>query len=227
MVKEYFLPFFSLFIVALTQARSVHGQAGTPQISLLDRNGKTITSVVDGNRVQLRIKLTAAVRAETKINFIFSDVTKSLAECTIKAGSVLVVRLLSTPLGWYWHSDGQRGASAYGQRASVNGSRPIGSLTVSVCRRPVVMVHEFNADYTTWTTYLGPQGYLAELGLQGFAVGDGQFPGLMETGNLKVPVLKRSKTIVQNAVILANILTACKKRPARRKWICSCIAWAV
>ena len=48
--------------------------------------------------------------------------------------------------------------------------------------RPVVMVHGFNATWQAWEPYLGPEGYLASVGLQGFAVGDGQAPGVMETG---------------------------------------------
>jgi len=197
-------PVLLLFIVTFAQARIVHGQASTPQISLLDRNGKTVTSIVDGNRVQLRIKLTAAVSAETKIDFIFSDVTKLLADCSIKAGSDSCDTPPFYALGWYWNSDGV----AMPQRtinASVNGIQTDGSLTVSVSPRPVVMVHGFNADYTTWTTYLGSQGYLAELGLHGYAVGDGQFPGVMETGSLSDP-FKRTNTIAQNAVILGEYI---------------------
>ena len=83
-------PVLLLFAVSFIQSQAIHGQTGTSQILLLDRNGKTVTSIVDGNHVQLRIKLTAAVSAETKINFIFSDVTKPLVDCTIKAGSELV-----------------------------------------------------------------------------------------------------------------------------------------
>jgi len=208
-------PALLLFIVAFTQTHNVYGQAGSSQISLLDRNGKTVTSLVDGNHIQLRIKLNAAVNAETKINFIFSDETKPLADCTIKAGSDSCDTLLFNALGWYWHSDG----SAAPQRTinvSVNGIQTDGSLTVSVIPRPVVMVHGFNADYTTWTTYLGPQGYLAELGIHGYAVGDGQFPGVMETGSLKDP-FKRTNSIAQNAVILSEYIDSVQKATGAEK----------
>ena len=87
---------------------------------------------------------------------------------------------------------------------------------MSVIPRPVVMVHGFNADYTTWTTYLGSNGYLAELGLQGYAVGDGQFPGVMETGSLKDP-FKRTNTIAQNAVILGEYIDSVQKATGAEK----------
>ena len=202
-MKKIF-PVIILFAIALMQVRSVHGQAGTPQIFLLDRRGNSTTSIMDGNRVQLEVKLDAAVRAETKIVFTIRDVTKPIADCTIQAGADSCETVPFQALGWYWDSDGV----ARPQRtinASVNGIQTDGSLTVTVIPRPVVMVHGFNADYKAWTTYLGLQGYLAELGLQGFAVGDGQLPGVMETGSLSDP-FKRTNSIAQNAVILGEYI---------------------
>ncbi|HKI52574.1 MAG TPA: hypothetical protein VJ987_00500 [Anaerolineales bacterium] len=203
------IPIILLMLIALTQATVVRGQAGAPQISLLDRNGKTVTSIIDGNRIQLRFKLDAVVSAETKISFTFADLTNPLADCTIKVGADSCDAAPFYALGWYWHSDG----SAALQRtvnASVNGIQAAVSLNVSVVPRPVVMVHGFNSDYTAWTTYLGPDGYLAEIGLQGFAVGDGQVEGRMETGSLSDP-FKRTNSIAQNAAILGEYIDNVQK----------------
>ncbi len=195
--------FFAL-AMAFIQVQPVQSQSDTSQITLLDRNGKATASIVDGNRVQLRIKLNATSKLETKITFLTPKVTKPLAECTVPAHADSCETPPFYAVGWYWDADG----SAAPERmimASMNGTRALGSLRVSVAPRPVVMVHGFNADYTTWTTYLGPQGYLAELGLHGFAVGDGQVPGVMQTGSLSEP-FKRTNTIAQNAVILGEYI---------------------
>ena len=192
-----------------------HSQTSTPQVTLLDRSGKVITSVVDGKRVQLRIQLGAAENTERKIRFGFPDLTKSLAECTIQAGANSCETPPFDALGWYWGTDG----SATPERtitASVAGAQVIGSLSVSVAPRPVVMVHGFNANYTTWTNYRGPGGYLAELGLQGFAVGDGQVPGVMETGSIIDP-LKRTNSIAHNAVILGEYIDHVQERTGAEK----------
>ena len=119
-----------------------------------------------------------------------------------------MLTLVRTPpfnaLGWYWDPDG-RATPERMIMALVNGTQTLGSLTVSVSPRPVVMVHGFNSDYTAWTAYLGSGGYLAELGLHGYAVGDGQVPGVMQTGSLTAP-FKRTNTIAQNAVILGEYI---------------------
>ena len=194
----------SLVTFALIQADPVHGQSGTPQISLLDRNGKVVNSIVDGNQVRLKIQLDTNASADTKIDFTTPTVDKPIAECVIRSGSDKCETPPFYALGWYWDPDGSPTPERT-VKASVNGMQAEVSLTVSVIPRPVVMVHGFNADYTTWTTYLGPSGYLAELGLRGFAVGDGQVDGRMETGSLSDP-FKRTNTIAQNAVILGEYI---------------------
>jgi hypothetical protein len=50
------------------------------------------------------------------------------------------------------------------------------SEAIYVKPRPVVMVHGFISNAETWTAYLGNNGFLASIGLQGFAAGDGQVP---------------------------------------------------
>jgi len=195
--------FFAIAIAA-TRVPGAHSQGNAPQIALLDRTGKPVTSIVDGNRVQLRMEWGSSVTKETKINFVSPGLAKLIAECTIQAGADSCETPPFHALGWYWNPDG----SAKPQRtitASVNGTQVLGSLNVSIAPRPVVMVHGFNSNYKTWTAYLGPQGYLAELGLQGFAVGDGQVPGVMETGSVSDP-FKRTNSIAQNAVILGEYI---------------------
>jgi pimeloyl-ACP methyl ester carboxylesterase len=197
---------FLLFsvLIALSGVHRVSSQADAPQIAVVDRTGKVVSSIVDGNRVQLRIRLGAAEGSEVKITFASPDLTKPVAECTIPAGANSCETSPFDALGWYWGP----GGNATAERtitAAVNGTQTLGSLDVSVSPRPVVMVHGFISDYTAWTAYLGPQGYLAELGLQGFAVGDGQVSGVMQTGNATEPS-KRTNSIAQNAAILGEYI---------------------
>jgi LPXTG-motif cell wall-anchored protein len=200
------VPALLLFAIlfSLIGVQEAHSQTDSPQITLLDRTGKAVTSIVDGNRVQLRLKLGAAEDAEVKISFSSPDLSKSLAECSIQAGTDLCETAPFHALGWYWGADG----SATHPRtitASVNGTQVIGSMSVSVAPRPVVMVHGFNSSSKAWSAYLGLHGFLAELGLQGFAVGDGRVPGVMETGSVTNPAA-RTNSIAQNAAILGEYI---------------------
>jgi pimeloyl-ACP methyl ester carboxylesterase len=200
---------------ALMRTPPVHGQAGLPQILLLDRDGDPVTSIVDGNQVSLRIRLDEDTGGETRVAFTTPNVDGPLAECVIQTGSDSCDTPPVHALGWYWDP----GGSAQPQRTihtSVNGIPVPGSLIVNVIPRPVVMVHGFNSDFTAWTNYLGPNGFLMELGLQGFAVGDGQVPGVMDTGSLSDP-FKRTNSIAQNAVILGEYIDEVQKVTSAEK----------
>ncbi|RPJ26516.1 MAG: alpha/beta fold hydrolase, partial [Chloroflexi bacterium] len=204
-MKKIFTVFLLLSVlIAWVEVSNARSQTSAAQIVLLDRTGRETTSMVDGNRVQLRMEWPGAVDAETKIEFISPGLTKPLAECVIRAGEDACETPPFPALGWYWNLDG----SATPQRTITTTMQAVGSvggLTVSVAPRPVVMVHGFNSSYKAWATYLGPQGYLAELGLQGFAVGDGQVPGVMNTGSATEP-FQRTNTVAQNAAILGEYI---------------------
>jgi pimeloyl-ACP methyl ester carboxylesterase len=91
-----------------------------------------------------------------------------------------------------------------GQVTSAQASNPPPPAPV-----PVVMVHGFSSNSTAWSTYLGTQGFLAQAGIPGFAVGDGQFPGAMNTGRIENPT-GRTNTIDENAHILGDYIAAVK-----------------
>ena len=67
-----------------------------------------------------------------------------------------------------------------------------------------MLVHGFVSNAGTWSGWTGATGFLAQDGLEGFAVGDGQF-GIepMDTGNAAQP-RAGGNTIGQNAAILAR-----------------------
>ncbi len=85
------------------------------------------------------------------------------------------------------------------------------SQPIDVKPRPVVLVHGFISNWQTWNNYLGPDGFLASMGLQGFAVGDGQVPGVLNTGVITNPA-GHTNTLAQNAEILGQYIDGVKQK---------------
>ncbi|MBN1453427.1 MAG: hypothetical protein JW963_20595 [Anaerolineales bacterium] len=191
-------------MISLGLITPVHGQTLEAKISVLDGDNQPITSLIDGNLTTLNIELAHSVNVNSQVDFLLSGLDAPVASCTVKSGQ-RDCRSASFPaLGWYWDNEGK----AYPQRdlyARINGQQLPASLRLEITPRPVVMVHGFNADFHTWDNYLGPQGYLAALGLHGFAVGDGQVEGVLNTGSLSNPAA-RTNTIAENAVILGRYI---------------------
>jgi pimeloyl-ACP methyl ester carboxylesterase len=201
----------ALFTVVLvfTQTTPTRAQSTSARISMLDRNNRPVTSLVDGNQVSLGIELSADAGAAMQVDFLLAGVDAPVASCSIPRGDRVCRSASFSALGWFWNADGlsqlQREVAARG-----NGEQLAGSLTVNVAPRPVVLVHGFTSDYTAWVNYLGPQGYLAPLGLHGYAVGDGQVPGVMNTGSMKDPTA-RTNSIAQNAAVLGEYINGVQK----------------
>jgi hypothetical protein len=78
------------------------------------------------------------------------------------------------------------------------------------------MVHGFSSSWIAWENYLGPQGYLASLGIRGYAVGDNQVEGTLNTGRLDQPK-GRTNTIAENAAILGTYIENVKKATGAQK----------
>ncbi len=162
--------FFTLIVFLVTLAGSASAQAGNATIRVLDRNGVEITDLVDGNSIRVNVKLSANVTADTDALFFLGGIISEVASCSIKAGSDTCTSPLFPTLGWLWGIDGAAHAENT-LKVAVAGQGTPASLTLRVRPRPVVMVHGFISSWETWQSYLGLNGYLASMGLQGFAVG--------------------------------------------------------
>jgi pimeloyl-ACP methyl ester carboxylesterase len=114
-------------------------------------------------------------------------------------------------LGWHWDIHGDPQNTVIIQAANEVGEIVGQADPVTVKPRPVVMVHGFISNWETWKPYLGPTGFLAPLGISGFAVGDGQVPGKLNTGEISNPV-GRTNTIGQNAEILGQYIANVKQK---------------
>jgi pimeloyl-ACP methyl ester carboxylesterase len=198
--------------VALVILLLVSASAQPPsEITLLNQADNATSTLTDGDLIRLKIDLPEAVQESIIISFYLDSNTHHVTDCTIPRGGRSCTTAPVGTLGWYWdrneHVKPDR--IVYAIEYAVSGWVPIASLDVTVNPRPVVLVHGFGATYTAWNGYLGPSGYLARIGLHGYAVGDGQVTGTLLTGSLLQPTLT-TNTIAQNAAILKEYIANVK-----------------
>ena len=160
----------SMVLLGLTAPVSAQGSA---IIRLLDRNGAPTSRLTDGNRIQLSLKLPAPVQSDSQAEFLLEGLDKPVASCTVAAGADTCSSETFAALGWYW---GAKGVAQPGRvlHVAMGGQQLAAALEITIKPRPVVMVHGFLSNWETWKAYLGPGGYLASIGLKGFAVGMGR-----------------------------------------------------
>ncbi len=167
---------------------------------------------MDGNTIQLRISL---VSQAGPVDFYLRGLPAPVASCAVKSGEKSCATSPFSASGWYWNPDGVAQPNRV-LSASSSGETLKGELSVEVRPRPVVMAHGFASSWETWGKYLGPQGFLASLGLQGFAVGDGQAPGVMNTGSFE-NLPERTNSIGQNAAILGEYIKGVQAKTGAEK----------
>lgn len=184
------------------------GQTPSAQVWLLNAKGQPLDHLTDGDEIRLRVQLTNAVDQPMQVSFSLADSDVALGECIIPLAQASCDSPPVTTLGWRWDADGVA-VEQRAVQASTNGTLLADSAVVRVAPRPVVMVHGFSSSWQAWERYLGPQGYLARIGLPGFAVGNGQVEGTMNTGRLEQPD-GRTNTIAENAAILARYVAGVK-----------------
>jgi pimeloyl-ACP methyl ester carboxylesterase len=194
-----------LFLIFSASAQT-YGQ-GSGQITLLNQAGNAVTSLTDGDLVRLAIELPEVVSEPITISFYLDKETNHIGDCQIPSGERGCTTISIGTLGWYWNENQevQPERFIYAIREADSGLQPVAPLGISVRPRPVVLVHGFGSSYTTWEGYLGPSGYLALMGLHGYAVGDGQVTGTLHTGNLLNPTA-RTNTIAGNAAALGEYI---------------------
>jgi pimeloyl-ACP methyl ester carboxylesterase len=207
LVRLFILAAF--FIPHQSLRRAGYAQTPPNSILILDGDQKPVTRITDGDQIRLQINLGEKASASISVEFQLEQAGRPVASCQVPPGASQCTTGALAALGWRWQDNGQ----VMPQRtiwASAPGL-PTGLSTVlQVDPRPVVMVHGFSSDWTAWKNYLGSNGYLAGVGLRGFAVGDGQFPGTMNTGSFMTPS-QRTNTIAKNAAILGQYIASVKK----------------
>ena len=193
----------------------VIAQAASAEVIVLDRSLAPSTHWTDGDQIQLKISLPEKAASVLEVVFTLDDQTIPIANCSIATGGDACETVPFDSLGWYWESVGST-QNAHVVHAFAGGQSLGSSTTLQIAARPVVMVHGFSSSWIAWKNYVGADGYLAKQGLRGFAVGDGQAPGVMNTGSFGDP-LEKTNTIAQNAAILSDYINGVKKITGAQK----------
>jgi hypothetical protein len=210
-MRKSFLILLVLLSLLAIHTNSLAAQSNEGNVLLLNRENQATTQITDGDTDRMQVTLSQPVQAAQNISFTFDDPTVILGSCTIPAGKTGCTTDPLPALGWYWNAAGisqpTRIIHANTEEQQLLGS----SQPVQVKPRPVVMVHGFISNWQTWNKYLGSDGFLASLGLQGFAVGDEQVPGVLNTGVITNPP-GRTNTLAQNAEVLGQYINGVKQK---------------
>jgi pimeloyl-ACP methyl ester carboxylesterase len=210
-MRKFFLILLVLLSLLSIPTTSHAAQSAGADIVLLNRKDQTTTQITDGDTVRIRINLSQPAQATENILFSLEDTASVLGTCAIPAGKSSCTTDPFPALGWYWTPGSMQpdqiiyAGIEQGQPAFAN-SQPI-----HVKPRPVVLVHGFISNWQTWNKYLAPDGFLASIGVQGFAVGDGQVPGVLNTGVITNPA-GHTNTLAQNAEVLGQYIDGVKQK---------------
>ncbi|MFZ5819769.1 MAG: esterase/lipase family protein [Chloroflexota bacterium] len=179
----------------------VHAQTMTPLVEILDAQGQVVTQTVDGNRVRLRVTLTQPAASAIQAEFFLDG--ERISACVIARGDKACVTDPIETLGWAWATGGIPTPS---RRIQAQAGNEAGGAVLQVSPRPVALVHGLISTASKFSPYLG---YLAAAGIPGYAVGDGQFEGKLDMGNLTDPAAP-TLTIAENAAQLGVYLEGVK-----------------
>ncbi|MEP7134781.1 MAG: hypothetical protein ABI904_07585 [Chloroflexota bacterium] len=210
-MRRTFLTFIVLLSLFPIYGFAPLQQSAETNISVMDRAGKATAQITDGNTLTLQITLSQPASQQENITFKFNAATISVGSCAIASGDKTCTTASFSALGWYWDANGvpqtTRSVQAYRDSGELIGQ----SNPITVLPRPVVMVHGFISNPETWVAYVGSNGFLAPLGITGFAVGDGQVAGKLNTGDMLKPA-ERTNTIGQNAEVLGQYIANVKQK---------------
>jgi pimeloyl-ACP methyl ester carboxylesterase len=210
-MRKRVLIFIVLLTILSTQAFILAQQPGGTTVTLLNRKNQATAQITDGDSIRVQITLSQAAATQEAIAFTLGSASLPAGSCVIPRGDTFCTTDAFASLGWHWDPSGiaqdTRIVQAKNSRGEVIGE----SNPIAVAPRPVVMVHGFISNWQTWKSYLQPDGFLNSIGLQGFAIGDGQVPGTMNTGQITNPT-GHTNTIAQNAEILRQYIASVKKQ---------------
>ncbi|MBI2333559.1 MAG: alpha/beta hydrolase, partial [Chloroflexi bacterium] len=187
--------------VELFASTSAHAQTSALTVEILDKGSHSITQIVDGNRVQLRAVLTGNVSAETQVDFLLDG--KAIGICVVAANENTCTTDFIETLGWYW---AEGGVLVPARKIQAKAENEAGEAIVDIAPRPVVLAHGLISTAEKFSDYLV---YLEAIGVKGYAVGDGQFKGVLNMGNLNNPA-ESTLTIAENAAQLDTYIEGVK-----------------
>ena len=150
--------------------------ASPATVEVLNGQSARIDSLVDGDAVKLKITLEKAVELAYVASFKFADDERQIDKCIIAPGAQSCETKVAPAWGWYWGKDGK--GQAEREIRAESGDQGLsevmnfsGTVKLRVSARPVVFVHGLASNAAGWAGYTKQDGYLAAMGLRGFAVG--------------------------------------------------------
>lgn len=187
----------------------------TPHLTVAVQSltGGALDHVIDGNGVLLVASLgnPTDTPLEDTVGFVLDSAVVPIATCHVEAlpGSTGTCSAAVSADGWAWQE--HRRVQQRTVSAMLGQHQLVASLSVAVQPKPVVLVHGTNSGAWAWRAWTSGDGFLAAHGLQGFAVGDGQF-GIepMDIGDFAQP-RRPTKSIAENAAILARYIEAVRE----------------
>lgn len=187
---------------------------GTPRltVAMQSPSGEAFI-VIDGNGLLLVAWLDNPTDRpiEDTVQFALDSTVEPIATCQLQAppGSTATCSVAVSADGWAWQD--RRRVQQRTLLATMGQYQLTASVSVAVLPKPVVLVHGTNSGAWAWQAWIDMDGFLATSGLQGFAVGDGQF-GIepMDIGDFTQP-RRPTKTIAENAAILARYVEAVRQ----------------
>ena len=210
-MRRTFCPLFILLVSLLASAFNPLPQDTLPDVSILNRKNEIVLQITDGDNIQIRVTILQRASEAINVRFVFENDPQTIGSCVIPSGKNSCTTASILTLGWHWDANGiaqnTRVIKAFRSEGTLLGL----TSPITVLPRPVVMVYGFISNWETWKPYLGPAGFLAALGIPSFAVGDGQVPGTLNTGEMFNPA-KRTNTIAQNAEILGQYIAGVKQK---------------
>jgi pimeloyl-ACP methyl ester carboxylesterase len=203
----------AIFIVLNVLMDSGFGfpRQSSPGVVVLNRDHQITSQITDGDEIRIQITLPQPAAQEENVKFTFAAYSQTVGSCVISQEKNGCATPSLPALGWYWDANGNAQSARILQAIRDDGELIAQSAVISISPRPVVMVHGFVSNPETWLPYLGADGFLASLGLKGFAVGDGQVPGGLNTGDILNPT-GRTNTIGENAEILGQYIEGVKQK---------------
>jgi pimeloyl-ACP methyl ester carboxylesterase len=178
-------------------------------IKALNNKGIAVTDIVDGDSIRLMITPAIPLDQPAPVSVGLDSRSEPFLHDTIPAHVRLYETKPFNTLGWYWDENHRRQLL---RRILVRteDSTYQTSVNLRVLPRPAVLVHGFISNASAWNAYLGSKGFLASIGITGFAIGDGQVEGTMNTGAISAPT-RSTNTIAENAQILGKYIAGVKR----------------
>lgn len=207
---------FLSFSIVLSLTSSTKSVAQTPPaaVTILNHRSHAVATITDGDSIRVQVERQNTAPEPQNIYLGFQVGESPLAKVVIPAYESMVVSSWIGTLGWYWDAgpapQPRRRIVAWTEKQAEDGVVILGETGVTVRPRPVILVHGFISGPDVWDAYLREGGYLDSLGLEGFAVGDGQVAGRLKTGNVLNPT-EPTNTIAQNAEILRSYIAGVKR----------------